>query len=150
MSENPKTWTTAGPGRKMCSACGTYIGVRSKACPCGHVFEVKAPVLRSFSERANDRATSDGKKHESTQKAPDEDKRPVLHTPSGPCPVPLMGIGLSTVQIWMQELAQKHSAYQLAPGCFKFWARMYFPFGSEEYQTVCSHIQAYATFAKGD
>jgi RNA polymerase subunit RPABC4/transcription elongation factor Spt4 len=34
----PKTYKTLGKGRKACGACGTIVGARVLACPCGEKF----------------------------------------------------------------------------------------------------------------
>ncbi len=139
-TKRPKTWSTPGPGRKVCPSCGTYVGTRSKGCPCGHTFEVKTR-LRGQSRHSKSHSVGSG-----TQEG--EDKRPQLCTPAGKCPVELTGTGLATVQLWMQDLARLHPSQRLMPSCFKFWARSYFSMGTEAYATVARHIDHCATFTE--
>ena len=76
------TWKEPGRGRKQCSTCDLYVGVRAAACECGYMF---------YPAKAQ------------PKKAEDELRETIAST-------------------------------------LKYYARYFYDVFSEEYATVCSHI----------
>lgn len=114
------TWKEPGKGRKQCPACDLYVGVRGAVCECGHIFYATKPKPK---------------------KAEDELKETIM-IPGGKCPVELTAIDKKTVMTWCLDVWAHHQGQKqkIAASTLKYYARYFYDVFSEEYATVCSHI----------
>ncbi len=125
-AKKQNVYVRAGKGRKLCPDCGSYVGVRTSFCECGHEF------IKGQSTNAS---TAD-KNSQFEEPLSDEDKRyiraigcgkggRVIYAAAGECPAKLLGIDYESVSNFCDDVV--FSGFALGkiymPGAIKNWAR---------------------------
>lgn len=154
------TYETGGVGRKPCT-CGIFLPARAAECPdCGYDFLARPATIAGRVSAERSRAESVvGSLSTSTQTTstqttprsspskpslpaptPSPDKRHVLLTPAGPCPVQLKGTDFESVQVWVERLVRAVPEMTLSTSAIIYWARQFHGVFSAEYQTIAGHV----------
>lgn len=145
-----KTYDEAGKGRKQCSGCKKYVGLRTMQCPaCGHAFESKKkeppPEIESVEIR-------DSEPEHQSQKRVRRTGRRGIHAPAGACPHRLSGTDRETVFNWAEECRRTFLSQGdgwLTLFALKFFVKQFYDSISSvpneptpEYKEVCTHLDA--------
>jgi ribosomal protein S14 len=140
-----RTFDGPGRGRKQCDSCGTYIGVRTKVCVCGHTFTRKKPKTVEVRKK---RVSRKGAAPEPVEETPREKTViPAGYTtnviaPAGKCPVKLKGTDKETVLDWAAKV-RAHGAERgdfYSTYALKYYVRYIYNVFSDEYKAVAAII----------
>ena len=144
MAKLPTQYKLPGKGRKLCSQCGNYVGVRTFVCECGHEFikgENKTPI------------TSEQKNSQFDEPLSDEDRRyalavglskgcVVVHAGSGWCPSRLQTTDYKGVSQFCEDI-MAHGVVNrklYLPSAIKRWIRDTVPPDDEDYKYVSDMV----------
>lgn len=136
-----KTYDEGGKGKKQCSSCKKYVGIRTSVCACGSAFVSKAKPKPKQDDIEDDVEDSiEEVPIHSTYGASDSSapRRHVrhtgrgerIHTPSGTCPHRLNGTDAQTVEEWAEQLRKTfldRDGSWLTLSALKYFAQQFFP-----------------------
>lgn len=140
-----RTFDGPGRGRKQCDACGTYIGVRTKVCVCGHTFVRKKPkAIEVRKKRVSRRGATPEPVEDTVEK---KSLVPAGYTtniiaPAGKCPVKLKDIDKEAVFEWAAKV-RAHGAERgdfYSASALKYYVRYIYNIFSDEYKAVAAII----------
>ena len=136
------TVNEAGRGRKQCSACKNYVGVRTGKCECGHEF--------AGSAKASPAVTVAGSAVVAASKpAVVEERvvRPNIHSaeliaPAGPCPIALASAEPEVVKAWVADIQSYYArkGYTIGMTGIRYLVSKCFAPSSDEYKAAVAVI----------
>lgn len=144
------TFAGPGKGRKKCDSCNKYIGARSITCPnCG------ADTKKEKVEEVTTAVDQKDKEPSLLERVPEykfaigagfSTRLPLIHTPSGYCPIKLANTDKDTVVEWCEDILDlgKRQNKVYLPSSIKYWLRFIHPIGTKEYDQVSKIITDWA------
>lgn len=140
----------AGRGRKLCSGCQKYIGIRTRKCPnCGKVDDnmaVPSPraVVREIGKVDDNMVVPSPRAVVQQGREIGERRLLSVSTPAPhvmPCPK-LNGDSYEEVSQWaakVMETGYKEDRLFTLPA-LQYYVREFFEYGSNQYRQVCEHL----------
>ncbi|TXI89759.1 MAG: hypothetical protein E6Q36_02810 [Chryseobacterium sp.] len=138
-----KTYDEGGKGKKQCSSCKKYVGIRTSVCACGSAFVSKAkpkpkPKQDDIEDEVEDsieevqiHSTYGASDSSATRRHVRHTGRGVrIHTPAGTCPHRLTGTDVETVENWAEQLRKTfldHGGDWLTLSALKYFAQQFYP-----------------------
>lgn len=163
-----KTYDEGGKGKKQCSACKKYVGLRTAVCACGHPFALKTKAKAAEPDEEDDdveyeevQSTVASSESMRQRRHVQQTGRIRIHTPAGACPHRLTGTDVSTVEEWAEHVRKtfldRDGSWLTVPA-LKYFAREFIPMFNTsevvratgesmtpEYKAVCAALdQIYA------
>ena len=140
-------YDTPGQGRKKCSQCGKYTGIRSSTCEnCKNVFEKSTPKeTKEVKTPKEDGKTVEKPGLNTTSNAAVIQQR-IRHenailTPAGKCPITLQNV--ESIAEWRSELKNHYNRHgsELADEAVIYFVRHFFDMRSPEYKQSIQKIK---------
>lgn len=131
-----KTFDGPGRGRKQCSGCESYVGVRNKLClVCGTEFIKRKKVSvakpkKELVERPKPRVGA----------YPPGEYNQVITIPSGKSPYKLVGHDEETVIAWAKKIRGHYldKNEMITNEGIRYYSRQFYDVFSDEYKIICS------------
>jgi len=140
-----KHYDKPGRGRKQCSSCKKYVGVRTQLCDCGATFStgLKTKVKKS---KVKTRKKKKAPKKEILREEPEEEKwekpRWIIYAPSGKPKVTLEGHTRTKVKDWLyktREIARNESM-EFHSSAYKLYIPYFYSILTPEYNKCLKMI----------
>jgi len=128
-----------GRGRKQCSNCENYIGVRNKVCPiCNDTLQRRVKTVTGAILPPKKGAVA----KPIAVKDPVSPWRIIIRIPAGTCPVRLVGTDRESVKAWGDKVLEYYHARKehLMPEGLRYYARYSHDLRTDEYKTIAAHI----------
>lgn len=138
------TFAVAGRGRKQCSNCKQFVGVRTQLCPCGQEFS--KTDKNSTPKTAIDNTDSETPATTTPPKASGTRGRYTnrVYTPAGACPVKLVGSDQQTVLNWANQVRavfEKKDSF-LRPEGLIYYVSHFYAHSSQDYKQAVAVLKA--------
>jgi hypothetical protein len=124
-----------GRGKKQCTKCQKYVGVRNSTCPhCSNPFGQKATPSKPV-EAKKEVKKAEVKATEVVNTAPKSVHSGDIITPAGRCPVTLDSTSESDVLIWADKVRERFDG-RLSNKGLLYFVRHFFGYHTEEHKVV--------------